>query len=128
MGGPVKPFLWAVGFDPVIYAVEVLAGGPAPTYVDDLAVLLRRLLGLRRASMAVLWAAKAAGLVVDLHHCRGAVVTNVTEAWALALTRVQCKVLPCDKGWRVTGCSADAIGWLLHEADCVGFQHRCRCK
>eukprot|EP00969_Alexandrium_andersonii_P355283 15444030-Alexandrium_andersonii.AAC.1 len=70
-----KPFLWAVGFDPVIYTVEVLTGGPAPTYVDDLAVLLRRLLGLRRARMAVLAGAKAAGLVVDLHHCRGAVAT-----------------------------------------------------
>eukprot|EP00969_Alexandrium_andersonii_P353393 15439795-Alexandrium_andersonii.AAC.1 len=32
MGGPVKPFLWAVGFGPAIYAVEVLTGGPMPTY------------------------------------------------------------------------------------------------
>eukprot|EP00969_Alexandrium_andersonii_P063644 2802294-Alexandrium_andersonii.AAC.1 len=63
-----KPFLWAVGFDPVIYAVEILTGGPTPTYVDDLAVLLQRL-RLRRASTAVLSAAKAAGLVVDLHRC-----------------------------------------------------------
>eukprot|EP00969_Alexandrium_andersonii_P154346 6822708-Alexandrium_andersonii.AAC.1 len=67
-----KPFLWAVGFDPVIFAVDTLTGGPTPTYVDDLAVLLQRLAGLRRASIAVLAAAKAAGLVVDLHHCRGA--------------------------------------------------------
>eukprot|EP00969_Alexandrium_andersonii_P100830 4447728-Alexandrium_andersonii.AAC.1 len=73
MGGPAKPFLWAARFGPVIYAVEVLTGGPTPTYVGDLAVLLQRLLGLRRASMAVLEAAKAAGLVVDLHRCRGAV-------------------------------------------------------
>eukprot|EP00969_Alexandrium_andersonii_P134079 5931082-Alexandrium_andersonii.AAC.1 len=58
-----KPSLWAVGFDPVIYAVEVLTGGPTPTYVDDLAVLLYRLAGLRRASLAVLATAKAAGLV-----------------------------------------------------------------
>eukprot|EP00969_Alexandrium_andersonii_P038698 1696443-Alexandrium_andersonii.AAC.1 len=71
-----KPSLRAVGFDPVIYAVEVLTGGPTPTYVDDLAMLLQRLLGLRRASMAVLAAAKAAGLVVDLHHCRGAMLAN----------------------------------------------------
>eukprot|EP00969_Alexandrium_andersonii_P003133 134998-Alexandrium_andersonii.AAC.1 len=32
MGGPTKPFLWAVGFDPVIFAVEALTGGPTPTY------------------------------------------------------------------------------------------------
>eukprot|EP00969_Alexandrium_andersonii_P299848 13255797-Alexandrium_andersonii.AAC.1 len=62
MGGPMKPFLWAVGFDPVIFAVETLTGGPTPTYVDGLAVLLQRLAGLRRASLAVLAAAKAAGL------------------------------------------------------------------
>eukprot|EP00969_Alexandrium_andersonii_P192452 8500816-Alexandrium_andersonii.AAC.1 len=71
MGGHTQPFLWAVGFEPVIYAVETLTGGPT-TYVDDLAVLLQQLLGLRQASMAVLAAARAAGLVVDLHHCRGA--------------------------------------------------------
>eukprot|EP00969_Alexandrium_andersonii_P356710 15447156-Alexandrium_andersonii.AAC.1 len=30
VGGPAKPFLRAVGFDPVIYAVQVLTGGPTP--------------------------------------------------------------------------------------------------
>eukprot|EP00969_Alexandrium_andersonii_P285560 12625057-Alexandrium_andersonii.AAC.1 len=42
VGGPMKPF----------FAVEALTGGPTPTYVDDLAVLLHRLAGLRRASLA----------------------------------------------------------------------------
>eukprot|EP00969_Alexandrium_andersonii_P025791 1126010-Alexandrium_andersonii.AAC.1 len=76
MGGPMKPFLWAVGLDPVIFAVETLTGGPTPAYVDDLAVLLQRLARLQRASLAVLAAAKTAGLVVDLHHCRGAVISH----------------------------------------------------
>eukprot|EP00969_Alexandrium_andersonii_P338478 14958904-Alexandrium_andersonii.AAC.1 len=59
--------------------------------------------------MAVLAAAKAAGLVVDLHRCRGAVITNVAEERALALTRLQCKVEVASEGWRVTGFSAEAI-------------------
>eukprot|EP00969_Alexandrium_andersonii_P067590 2981966-Alexandrium_andersonii.AAC.1 len=78
--------------------------------------------------MAVLAAAKTAGLVVDLHHCHGAVITNVTEERALALTRLQCKVAPHGPGWAVTGCSAATLGWLLPEVGCAGFQHRCRCK
>eukprot|EP00969_Alexandrium_andersonii_P218546 9653563-Alexandrium_andersonii.AAC.1 len=106
----------------------MLTGGPTPTYVDDLLVLLQRLAGLRRASMAVLSAAKAAGLVVDLHHCRGAVVTNVAEERVLALTRLQCKVVAAAEGWRVSGCSAEAIQQLLPEAECTGFQLQCRCK
>eukprot|EP00969_Alexandrium_andersonii_P243050 10736097-Alexandrium_andersonii.AAC.1 len=38
MGGPIKPFLWALGFDPVIFSVEGLTGRPTPTYVDDVAI------------------------------------------------------------------------------------------
>eukprot|EP00969_Alexandrium_andersonii_P221898 9800101-Alexandrium_andersonii.AAC.1 len=34
----------------------------------------RALIGFWRASLAILAAAHAAGLVVDLHHCRGAVL------------------------------------------------------
>eukprot|EP00969_Alexandrium_andersonii_P133439 5901152-Alexandrium_andersonii.AAC.1 len=78
--------------------------------------------------MAVLSAAKAAGLVVDLHRCRGALVTEVAEERALALTRLQRRVARQGPDWIVTGCSAETIGWLLPEASCAGFQHRCRCK
>eukprot|EP00969_Alexandrium_andersonii_P242709 10721289-Alexandrium_andersonii.AAC.1 len=38
------------------------------------------------------------------------------------------RATPHGAGWRVTGCSAEAIGRLLPEAECTAFQHRCRCK
>eukprot|EP00969_Alexandrium_andersonii_P230450 10177014-Alexandrium_andersonii.AAC.1 len=41
-------------------------------YVDDVAVTVQRAMGLWRASLCLLAAACAAGLVVELHHCRGA--------------------------------------------------------
>eukprot|EP00969_Alexandrium_andersonii_P312803 13821382-Alexandrium_andersonii.AAC.1 len=39
MGGPIKPFLCCMGFDPVVVAVTLATGSPAPTYVDDLSSL-----------------------------------------------------------------------------------------
>eukprot|EP00969_Alexandrium_andersonii_P068635 3027699-Alexandrium_andersonii.AAC.1 len=71
MGGPIKLFLWALGFDPIIVAVEGFTGRPTPTYVDDVAITVQRV-GLWRARNALLAAAGAAGLVVELHRRRGA--------------------------------------------------------
>eukprot|EP00969_Alexandrium_andersonii_P063767 2808435-Alexandrium_andersonii.AAC.1 len=62
MGGPIKPFLWCLGFDPVVAAVSVATVVPAPTFVDDLSSLVRTTIGLRRASLVIVAAAKAAGL------------------------------------------------------------------
>eukprot|EP00969_Alexandrium_andersonii_P200700 8865939-Alexandrium_andersonii.AAC.1 len=52
----------------------------------------------------------------------------MAEARALARTGLQCKATPCGGSWQVAGCSADAAQRLLPEAECAGFQHRCRCK
>eukprot|EP00969_Alexandrium_andersonii_P319953 14136129-Alexandrium_andersonii.AAC.1 len=77
MGGPIKPFLWCLAFDPVVTAVHSATLAPVPTYVDDEAVLVATLLGLWRASLVVLSAGRAAGLVVALHQCRGAVISGL---------------------------------------------------
>eukprot|EP00969_Alexandrium_andersonii_P162361 7175953-Alexandrium_andersonii.AAC.1 len=61
-GGPIEPFLWALGFYPVVFSVEGLTGRPTPTYVGDVAITVQRALGLWRASLALLAAACAAGL------------------------------------------------------------------
>eukprot|EP00969_Alexandrium_andersonii_P094972 4194901-Alexandrium_andersonii.AAC.1 len=72
MGGPIKPFLWCVAFDPIIVAAFSASRAPSPAFVDDVSMLVITLVGLWRASAAILSAAKAAGLVVELHSCRGA--------------------------------------------------------
>eukprot|EP00969_Alexandrium_andersonii_P133879 5921050-Alexandrium_andersonii.AAC.1 len=35
MGGPIKPFLWCLAFDPVVTAVRPATLAPVPTYVDE---------------------------------------------------------------------------------------------
>eukprot|EP00969_Alexandrium_andersonii_P229116 10118415-Alexandrium_andersonii.AAC.1 len=40
VGGPFKPFLWRLGFDPVVAAVAAATASPAPTFVDDLSLSL----------------------------------------------------------------------------------------
>eukprot|EP00969_Alexandrium_andersonii_P215588 9522251-Alexandrium_andersonii.AAC.1 len=59
--------------------------------------------------MAVLSAAKATGLVVDLHKCRGAYVEDVAEEQVLALTRLQRHARALNGCGIVTGCSCAAV-------------------
>eukprot|EP00969_Alexandrium_andersonii_P148507 6564364-Alexandrium_andersonii.AAC.1 len=81
--------LWVLGFDPIIVAVEGLAGRPTPTYVDDVAIAMQRAIGLWRASAALLAAAGAAGLVVDLHRCRGGIATSSSHGELAFLAKLQ---------------------------------------
>eukprot|EP00969_Alexandrium_andersonii_P009758 425973-Alexandrium_andersonii.AAC.1 len=81
-----------MGFDPVVVAVTVATASPAPTFVDDLSSLVRTAIGLWRASVVIAAAARAAGLVVELHSCRGAYLEGVTRASAEALRRLQLSV------------------------------------
>eukprot|EP00969_Alexandrium_andersonii_P027621 1205258-Alexandrium_andersonii.AAC.1 len=92
MGGPIKPFLWRVAFDPVVVATFSASRAPTPAFVDDVAKLVSTLVGLWRASVAILSAAKAAGLVVELHSCRGAVVSQVDRQVLTGLRRLQLSV------------------------------------
>eukprot|EP00969_Alexandrium_andersonii_P254817 11263862-Alexandrium_andersonii.AAC.1 len=62
MGGPIKPFLRCLGFDPVVAAVSMATAAPAATLVDDLSSPVRAAIGLWRASLVITAAARAAGL------------------------------------------------------------------
>eukprot|EP00969_Alexandrium_andersonii_P354927 15443285-Alexandrium_andersonii.AAC.1 len=55
-------------------------------------MLVSSLVGLWRASAAILSAAKAAGLNVELHSCRGAVVSRVDHRVLVGLRRLQLTV------------------------------------
>eukprot|EP00969_Alexandrium_andersonii_P131145 5799694-Alexandrium_andersonii.AAC.1 len=55
-------------------------------------MLVSTLVGLWRASAAILSAAKAAGLVVELQSCRGAIVSQVDRQGLTGLRRLQLTV------------------------------------
>ena len=57
-------------FDPVVACLGHVVGFACPTFVGDLLALIRRILGLWRASLYILTAACAAGLRIGLHHGR----------------------------------------------------------
>eukprot|EP00969_Alexandrium_andersonii_P071448 3153843-Alexandrium_andersonii.AAC.1 len=77
MGGPIKPFLRRLVFDPAAVAAFSASRAPTPAFTDDVSMLVSTLVGLWRASAAILSTAKAAGLVVELYLCRGAMVSHV---------------------------------------------------
>eukprot|EP00969_Alexandrium_andersonii_P280944 12421152-Alexandrium_andersonii.AAC.1 len=67
----------------------MLTGRPTPSCVDDVATAVQRAIGLRRASLAPLAAAGAAGPVVELRHCRGAFAAEGSRAEVAFLAKMQ---------------------------------------
>eukprot|EP00969_Alexandrium_andersonii_P150567 6657774-Alexandrium_andersonii.AAC.1 len=74
MGGPTTPFRRCFSLGRIIVGAFAAARAPAPTDVGDVATMARALIGLRRVSLAILAAARAAVPVVVLHRCCGAPV------------------------------------------------------
>ena len=70
MGGPASPFLWNLGFDPIIWALAEAVGVEVPTYVDDLSALTTDLRRMLEAQVFLVAAVQVAGLHIDLHHCQ----------------------------------------------------------
>eukprot|EP00959_Pyramimonas_sp_CCMP1952_P077869 1627733-Pyramimonas_sp.AAC.1 len=60
-----------MGYDPLISAHSNITADDDPAYVDDLAALLSSTKQTLRAAIALPWAARAAGLLVEAHRCRG---------------------------------------------------------
>ena len=71
MGGPASPLIWMVAYDPVVYGVACAAGAPTPTYVDDLAALVRHPRQCQLARLLLRAASKRAGRKVETHCCLG---------------------------------------------------------
>ena len=70
MGGPASPFLWNLGFDPIIWALSVATGAPVPTYVDYLSALISGLRQMLEVQVLLVAIIRVAGLQIDLHHCQ----------------------------------------------------------
>ena len=71
MGGPASPLLWMVSYDPIVFGVACAAGAPTPTYVDDLAALVRHPRQCQLTTLLLLAASACAGLKVETHCCQG---------------------------------------------------------
>eukprot|EP00974_Lingulodinium_polyedra_P003471 326868-Lingulodinium_polyedra.AAC.1 len=61
MGGTPSTLLWAIGYDPIVYAVQ------GPAYVDDLAGLTVGIEQTLRLHFFLLVAGRAAGLRITTH-------------------------------------------------------------
>ena len=68
MGGPASPFLWALGYDPVLHSLKAMTGSRCPTFVDDLAALVRGAKAMARVQF-IRALGKAAGLAITPHSC-----------------------------------------------------------
>ena len=135
MGGTASPLLWCIGYDPIIAGTASVAGAPCPTYVDDLASLLRAAAQTLRVAIFLPWASWAAGLEVATHHCRGLHFAQPPDR-----LRAHCASLPvrahCSQdGMRVTGLPPDLLRRLLARrigvnaaGAGVAFSRNCHCS
>ena len=109
MGGTASLFLWDVAYDPIVYGMRAVVGADAPTFVDDLAALVR---GPRQAAMAqlFLWVAgHCAGLLTESHHC-GAVCFNADQRVARrAMDGFPLTVNCCDGVVEVSGANCGLL-------------------
>ena len=58
-----------MAYDPVVEGMDTAVRAPAPTYVDDLAALLRGARQTLRSTLFLVFGSWAAGLEVTPHHC-----------------------------------------------------------
>eukprot|EP00959_Pyramimonas_sp_CCMP1952_P158858 3322565-Pyramimonas_sp.AAC.1 len=77
-----------MGYDPFISALSNITADDVPAYVDDRAALLSSTKQTLRAAIALPWAARAAGLLVEAHRCTG-IRTADSEALREALEEAQ---------------------------------------
>jgi len=104
MGGTASLLLWNMAYDPILFGMQAAVGVEVPTFVDDLAALVR---GPRQAALAqlFLWAAgHCAGLLMEGHACGALEVPvcylDVRKALEAFPLRVDCVPGPLT---RVTG-------------------------
>ena len=131
MGGPAKPGLWALSFNPLVVCVLRLRGLAAPTYADDLACLADDLAAYWRVSRFLLAATRAMGLSIELHVCQPlkqlrAPRRKFAPGCEILVPRLTNKNLPPSTG-------APAAVWhilahLAPEAHIVEFRRPCSCK
>eukprot|EP00959_Pyramimonas_sp_CCMP1952_P049676 1038011-Pyramimonas_sp.AAC.1 len=133
MGGTASPLLWSLGSDPLITAISSITGDDDPTYVGYLAALLSTTRQALRAATALPWAAKAAGLLVEAHRCRG-IRTEDSPALRAALEEVPVHFEKDGDSVLITGLPGDVIRALVdgHMGDqgpvpCTHYQHACKC-
>ena len=69
MGGTSSPLAWTIGYDPVVDGLAVTLSILDPTFVDDLAALLRGPVQTSRAQLLLVCLSRCAGLQMDGHTC-----------------------------------------------------------
>ena len=80
MGGTASLFIWNLVFDPVVAAMRSATGARFPTYVDDLAALVRGPRQAAGAQVFLLVAGHCAGMLTEGQICgRVQVIWNGSE-------------------------------------------------
>ena len=79
MGGTASPFVWVMGFDPIIDGVVDAFGVQLPTYVDDSVALTTGPRETLAVGLFLIVASRCAGLQIQVHTCEATLVDSDME-------------------------------------------------
>ena len=116
-GNTPSPFLWCLGYDPIIFAVHEATGVRPPTYVDDLSALVWGPEQALAVEIFVMAAGHAAGLQIDARTCSPFHAHNGigTARRILRALPVRVHAVGYHGGFRMTG-----VPGVLHNAAITG--------
>ena len=123
-----------MGYDPIIAALAVALHIKCPTYVDDLAALLRGPRQAVRAQICLLFAGHAAGLHVAAHTCRCLHIATHEEQLQAHLATLPVTVELTSVGMRVYGLTPELLADIIADAAWTDAPMQtlslgaCRCK
>ena len=115
MGNTPSPFLWCLGYDPIISAVFEATGVKPPTYVDDLSALVWGLEQALAIETFITAAGHAAGLQIDAHTCSSIHAHSGIDEAKRILRALPVKIYAVgyQGGFRVTGIPGVLIRRIL---------------
>ena len=137
MGGTASPLGWCMAYDPIVEGLTNAVGCDAPTYVDDLAGLVRGAGQGLRASFYLVFASWMAGLEVSTHQCQALRFGRCTPELATACAALPVHRRETDGGaCEVSGLPLPLLSRLLarymgaaaHRAEEVRYTCRCALK
>lgn len=135
MGNTSSPLAWTIGYDPIVDGLATTLGIDDPTFVDDLAALLRGGMQTSRAQLLLVGLSRCAGLEMEGHVCVRCQGPPPPRHLYDGLSRVSAGQRIRDGRWHCEDVPPELIGLAAHHLGAAGWwtavtvtRQECRCK
>ena len=117
MGGTSSPSAWTIGYDPIVEGLAVTLRILDPTFVDDLAALVRGGVQASRTQLLLVCLSRCAGLEMEGHVCIRCIGPPPPQHFFDAIARCSSSQVEKDGVWT---CTDVPLGFLALAAQRLG--------